>query len=41
MILPYPTRAEIGKRAVSARFTHWLFSKGTRRLVRLLSWIGR
>jgi pyruvate/2-oxoglutarate dehydrogenase complex dihydrolipoamide dehydrogenase (E3) component len=41
MILPYPTRAEIGKRAVSARFTHWLFSKGTRRLVRFLSWIGR
>lgn len=38
MIVPYPTRAEIGKRAVGAYFGAKLFAERTRTLVR---WLGR
>ena len=37
LVVPYPTRAEIGKRAVSLRFAMTLFSRQTKSLVRLLS----
>ena len=36
MVLPYPTRAEAGKRAAGSAFTGKLFSPRVRRLVRLL-----
>ena len=36
MVLPYPTRAEAGKRAAGSAFTGRLFSPRVRRLVRLL-----
>jgi pyruvate/2-oxoglutarate dehydrogenase complex dihydrolipoamide dehydrogenase (E3) component len=36
-IVPYPTRAEAGKRAAGSRFVPRLFAPRTRRLVRLLS----
>ena len=37
LIVPYPTRAEIGKRAAGAAFTDALFSSRTQWLVRLLA----
>ncbi len=40
MIVPYPTRAEIGKRAVGSYFTPKLFSDRTRMLVRWLAKLG-
>jgi len=40
MIVPYPTRAEIGKRAIGSWFTPKLFSDRTRRLVRWLAKLG-
>ena len=40
MIVPYPTRAEAGKRAVGSHFTPRLFSDRTRRLVRWLARLG-
>lgn len=40
MIAPYPTLGEISKRAAGSFFTPKLFSKRTRRLVRLLSRFG-
>jgi hypothetical protein len=36
MVAPYPTLGEASKRAVGAIYTPALFSKRTRRLVRLL-----
>lgn len=36
VVLPYPTRAEAGKRAAAMALVRRLFSPGTRRLVRLL-----
>ena len=36
MIVPYPTRAEIGKRAAGSYFAASLFSARTKALVRLL-----
>ena len=36
MIVPYPTRAEIGKRAAGSYFAAGLFSARTKALVRLL-----
>lgn len=39
MIVPYPTRAEIGKRAAASHFTARLFSAWTQRLVRWLSYL--
>ncbi|MBB4267004.1 dihydrolipoyl dehydrogenase family protein [Roseospira visakhapatnamensis] len=40
MIAPYPTRTEASKRAAGAFHEPALFSERTRRLVRLLSWLG-
>ena len=40
MIAPYPTLGEVSKRAAGSFFTPKLFSPGTRRLVRALSWFG-
>lgn len=40
MIVPYPTRAEIGKRAVGSYFTPKLFSDRTRMVVRWLAKLG-
>lgn len=40
MIVPYPTRAEIGKRAVGSYFTPKLFSNRARTLVRWLAKLG-
>lgn len=40
LILPYPTRGEINKRAAGSYFTPSLFGPGTRRLVRLLAKLG-
>ena len=40
LVAPYPTLSEVSKRAASAHFTPSLFSAGTRRLVRVLSWLG-
>ena len=37
LIVPYPTLAEIGKRAAATRFTPRLFAPFTRRLVQLLA----
>lgn len=37
MIVPYPTLAEVGKRAAAEFYTSRLFATGTRRLVRLLT----
>jgi pyruvate/2-oxoglutarate dehydrogenase complex dihydrolipoamide dehydrogenase (E3) component len=37
LIVPYPTLSEVSKRAAGAYFTPTLFSKGTRRVVNLLS----
>lgn len=39
MIVPYPTRSEAGKRAAGTRYAAHLFAPGTRRLVRLLSFL--
>jgi hypothetical protein len=39
MIVPYPTLAEAGKRAAGSFYTTRLFATGTRRLVRLLTWL--
>lgn len=36
LVLPYPTRAEAGKRAAGEYFSERLFGRGTRRLVRFL-----
>jgi pyruvate/2-oxoglutarate dehydrogenase complex dihydrolipoamide dehydrogenase (E3) component len=40
MIAPYPTLGEVSKRAAGSFFTPRLFSPGTRKLVRFLSWFG-
>ena len=40
MIAPYPTFGEVSKRAAGSFFTPKLFSPGTRKLVRFLSWFG-
>lgn len=40
LVLPYPTRAEAGKRAAGSFYTPTLFSPRTRRLVRLLAHFG-
>lgn len=40
MIVPYPTRAEAGKRAAGAVFTERLFSRRTRWLVGMLGRVG-
>lgn len=40
MIVPYPTRAEAGKRAAGTLFESSLFSPRTKRLVRWLQWLG-
>ena len=40
LLLPYPTRGEIVKRAAGRHFEPRLFGPGMRRLVRLLSWLG-
>jgi pyruvate/2-oxoglutarate dehydrogenase complex dihydrolipoamide dehydrogenase (E3) component len=40
MIVPYPTRAEIGKRAIGTHFAARLFSDRTRMLVRWLAKLG-
>ncbi len=40
MVAPYPTRTEASKRAAGAFHAPALFSHRTRRLVRLLSWLG-
>jgi pyruvate/2-oxoglutarate dehydrogenase complex dihydrolipoamide dehydrogenase (E3) component len=40
MIAPYPTLGEVSKRAAGSYFTPKLFSARTRRLVRLLAWLG-
>ena len=39
MIVPYPTLAEAGKRAAGTFFMERLFAAGTRRIVRLLTWL--
>ncbi|MFW5679794.1 MAG: dihydrolipoyl dehydrogenase family protein [Pseudomonadota bacterium] len=39
-VLPYPTLAEIDKKAASAFYAPKLFSPGVRRLVRFLGWFG-
>lgn len=38
-VLPYPTRAEAGRRAAGIRVGERLFAPGPRRLVRLLGWL--
>ena len=40
MVAPYPTRGEASKRAAGSFYTPLLFSKRTKRLVRLLRWFG-
>jgi len=40
MIAPYPTLGEVGKRAAGSFFTPKLFSERTKRLVRLLRYLG-
>ena len=40
MIAPYPTLAEVSKRAAGSYFTRSLFSERTKRLVRWLSYLG-
>ncbi|MGH7123547.1 MAG: dihydrolipoyl dehydrogenase family protein [Stellaceae bacterium] len=40
MIAPYPTLGEVGKRAAGSYFTPKLFSERTKRLVRLLMYLG-
>lgn len=40
MIAPYPTFSEISKRAAGSYYTPTLFSPRTRRLVRMLRWLG-
>jgi pyruvate/2-oxoglutarate dehydrogenase complex dihydrolipoamide dehydrogenase (E3) component len=40
LVLPYPTRAEAGKRAAGSHFEPMLYSTRTRRLVRLLLRLG-
>ena len=39
MIVPYPTRAEAGKRAIGAHFAAKLFAPRTKALVRFLGWL--
>ncbi len=39
MVVPYPTLSEASKRAAGAYFTPALFSRRTRLLVRILSWL--
>jgi pyruvate/2-oxoglutarate dehydrogenase complex dihydrolipoamide dehydrogenase (E3) component len=40
LVMPYPTRGEAGKRAAGSFYTPSLFSRRTRRLVRLLARFG-
>ena len=40
VVAPYPTLSEASKRAAGSFYAAKLFSPGTRRLVRLLSWLG-
>jgi hypothetical protein len=40
MIAPYPTLGEASKRAAGSFYAPRLFSERTRRLVRLLAWLG-
>jgi pyruvate/2-oxoglutarate dehydrogenase complex dihydrolipoamide dehydrogenase (E3) component len=40
LIVPYPTRGEASKRAAGCYYTPRLFSRRTRRLVRLLARFG-
>ncbi len=40
MIVPYPTRGEINKRAAGAYYTPSLFSDRTKKVVRLLAKLG-
>jgi pyruvate/2-oxoglutarate dehydrogenase complex dihydrolipoamide dehydrogenase (E3) component len=40
MIVPYPTRGEVGKRAAGSFYTAALFSEKTRRIVRFLARFG-
>ncbi len=40
LLLPYPTRSEIVKRAAGRYYEPLLFGRGMRRLVRFLSWLG-
>jgi pyruvate/2-oxoglutarate dehydrogenase complex dihydrolipoamide dehydrogenase (E3) component len=40
LMVPYPTRGDASKRAAGTFYTPKLFSPGTRRLVRALSWFG-
>jgi len=40
LVMPYPTRSEAGKRAAGSFYTPTLFSRRTRRLVRLLARFG-
>ncbi|VUX47248.1 Dihydrolipoamide dehydrogenase [Candidatus Defluviicoccus seviourii] len=40
VIAPYPTLSEISKRAAGSYYTPTLFSPRTRRLVRMLRWLG-
>ncbi len=40
LIVPYPTLGEINKRVAGSFFTDKLFSQGTRKLVKFLSWWG-
>ena len=40
MIAPYPTLSEVSKRAAGSFFTPKLFSERTRKIVRVLSWLG-
>ena len=39
LIVPYPTRAEAGKRAAGSFYTPKLFAPRTRALVRFLGWL--
>ena len=38
VVAPYPTRGEASKRAAGDYFSPTLFSAGTRRIIRFLSW---
>jgi pyruvate/2-oxoglutarate dehydrogenase complex dihydrolipoamide dehydrogenase (E3) component len=40
MIAPYPTLGEVSKRAAGSYYTPALFSARTRKIVRLLQWLG-
>ena len=40
MIVPYPTRGEVGKRAAGSFYAPSLFSEKTRRIVRFLARFG-